>query len=65
MYIVQRRDSEKAQWHTCSLYGRKCRYENIAEARIAFRKLKNLPENLKVVLRTFRIWDAAENKEVD
>ena len=63
-YVVQRRDSENSQWHTCSLFGKKCRYESIADARISYRKLKDLPEHKKVVSRTFRIHDTTLNKEV-
>ena len=64
MYIVQKRDSDKAQWHTCSLYNKKCKYEYIAEARTAFRRLKHLPENEKIVTRQFRILDSDTNEEV-
>ena len=64
MFVVQRRDSENSQWKTCSLKGRKCRYNYINDARIAFRKLKNMPEHKKIPTRTFRILDSEQNKEV-
>lgn len=64
MYVVQRRDSENCQWKTCSYKNKKCRYEYIADARIAFRNLKNMPEHTKIPTRMFRIWDSEINEEV-
>ena len=66
MYVVQRRNSDNCQWKTCSLNGKKCRYEYIAEARTAFRRLKHLPENEKIKTMTFRIIDTKDNdREVE
>ena len=66
MYIVQKRDSDRATWHTCSYNGKKCRYEYIAEARTAFRKLKNMQDEAKSDTRQFRIIDTEDgNREVD
>ncbi len=66
MYVVQRRNSENSLWKTCSLKGKKCRYEYIADARTAFRKLKNMEENIKFETREFRIIDTEDNnREVD
>ncbi len=64
MYIVQRRNSEASQWKTCSLNNKKCRYEYLPEARIAFRKIKNSPESQKYPGRQLRILDSESNKEV-
>ncbi len=64
MYIVQRRDSERGQWKTCSYKNRKCRYEYVSDARIAFRNLKNMPEHQKIPTRMFRILDSEANEEV-
>ena len=62
-FIVQRRDSENSSWHTCSLFGKKCKYGSVAEARASFRKLKHLPENVKVTTREFRIINSDKNNE--
>ena len=66
MYVVQRRNSENCLWKTCSLRGKKCRYEYIADARTAYRKLKNMEENIKIKTMQFRIIDTEDNdREVD
>ena len=64
MYIVQKRESEASHWHTCSYNGRKCRYEDIAGARSAFRRQKALPENESHPNRQYRILDTNTNEEV-
>lgn len=66
MYVVQRRDSEKAQWKTCSMGGKKCRFEYIAQARTTYRRLKKLSDELMQGRREFRIIDTEDNnREVD
>lgn len=65
MYVLQKRDSDNAQWHTCNYKGKKCRYTEIAKARIAFRMQKNSPDSLKHPGRQFRILDTLTGEEVD
>ena len=65
MYVVQKRDSEKAQWHTCSYQGKKCRFSDIARARTAFRHQKLSSDAKKHPTREYRIYDSLENVEVD
>ena len=65
MYIVQRRDSDKGQWHTCSSGGRKCRFDDIARARIAYRHIKTSEEGLKHPNRQYQILDTSANTAVD
>ena len=66
MYVVQKRDTERSHWKTCSINGRKCRYEYIAEARTAFRRLKNMSDGAKAETRQFRIIDTEDgDREVD
>ena len=64
MYVVQKRDSEKAQWHTCSYNGKKCRYTEIARARIAFRNQKESADAKKHPNRQYRIFCSLTNTEV-
>ncbi|MBP3783881.1 MAG: hypothetical protein J6I68_11600 [Butyrivibrio sp.] len=63
MYVVQKRDSEKAQWHTCSYNGKKCRFSDIAKARTAFRKQKGTSDAKKHPDRQYRIYDTLSNSE--
>ncbi len=64
MYVVQKRDSEKAQWHTCSCNGKKCRFSDIAKARAAFRKQKETSDAKKHPDRQYRIYDTLSSSEV-
>ncbi len=64
MYIVQRRDSENSQWHTCIYKGRKCRFDDLPRARIAFRRQKETTDFEKCPGRQFRILDSETNEEV-
>ncbi len=63
MYAVQKRDSEKAQWHTCSYKGRKCRFTDIARARTAYREQKDSTDAKKHPERQYRIFDTTNNVE--
>ncbi len=65
MFIVQKRESLHSQWKTCSANGRKCRFEEIAIARIAYRKLKTTTDKEKHPNIEFRIIDSESNEEVD
>ena len=65
MYVLQKRDSDKSLWHTCSYKGKKCRYADIAKARIAFRKQEESSNGRKHPDRQYRIFDTTNNVEVD
>ncbi|MCR5669888.1 MAG: hypothetical protein K6G10_02695 [Butyrivibrio sp.] len=65
MYILQKRDSESAQWHTCSYQGRKCRYTDIAKARTAYRMQKATSDAKKHPDRQYRIYDTQAEKDVE
>lgn len=65
MFVLQKRDSEKSLWHTCSYNGKKCRYTDIAKARIAFRAQKSSADGKKHPDRQYRIIDTLTNTEVD
>ena len=64
MYVVQKRDSEKSQWHTCSYKGRKCRFTELARARAAYRGQKESADGKKHPDRQYRILDTMTNTEV-
>ena len=64
MYILQRRESENSLWHTCSYKGRKCKFQDIAKARIAFRAAKNSDDFKSHPGRELRILDSETDKEV-
>ena len=65
MFVVQRRDNSRCQWKTCSYKGKKCRYEYVSDARIAFRMQKQLMEDPRYPERQLRILDTETNGEVD
>ncbi len=65
MYILQRRDSDKSQWHTCSQNGRKCRYNQLADARTAYRREKGSEDFKKHPARQLRIYDTDGDCEVE
>ncbi len=64
MYILQKRDSEKSHWHTCSFKGKKCKFEDLAKARTAYRLQKNSEEAKKYPNRQYRILDSQTDEEV-
>jgi len=64
VYVVQKKDLEKAQWHTCSFNGKKCRFSNIAKARLAFRRQKESSDGKKHPNRQYRIYDSILDKEI-
>ena len=64
MFIIQKRNGENAQWHTCSSNGKKCRYNDIATARAVFRNIKNSPDFVSNPKRQLRILDSETNEEV-
>ena len=64
MYVVQKRDSDKSQWHTCSYNGRKCRFSDIAKARMTYRHQKDSSDGKKHPDRQYRIYDSITGKEV-
>ena len=65
MFVVQKRDTDKAQWHTCSYNGKKCRYTDIAKARTSFRMQKSTSDARKHPDRQYRIFDTVTNLEAE
>lgn len=65
MYVVQKRDSEKSQWHTCNYKGKKCRFSDITKARTAYRMQKESSDGKKHPDRQYRIFCTLTNGEVE
>ena len=65
MYILQRRDSDNSLWHTCSQKGRKCRFDVLPAARVAYRVEMETEDYKKHPTRQLRIFDSSTNTEVD
>lgn len=64
MYVLQKRDSEKAAWHTCSYKGKKCRFTELNKARIAYRIHKESADGKKHPDRSYRIYDTLTGNDV-
>ena len=64
MYILQKRENKKSAWKTCVYKNKKCKYSDIARARIAFRHHKNSEDSMNHPEREFRIIDGETDTEV-
>ena len=69
MFVVQKRDSVKSSWHTCQYRGKKCRFSDIAKARIAYRHQKEVLEKKNseagISKGLLRIFDTLTGSEVE
>jgi hypothetical protein len=63
MFVLQKRNTANSQWHTCSYNGKKCRFNDIAKARTAFRKQKETADAKKHPDRQYRIYDTLTGGE--
>ena len=64
MFVVQKKENDASQWHTCNYNGKKCRYTDIAKARTAFRRQKESADGRRHPDRQYRILDSLTDKEV-